>query len=65
MMSHSAFDLIDTYVQLADGPRAVPVQVGEDFWATIDDRPEHRGIVHQPGDALLITRGAGTQHRPV
>jgi hypothetical protein len=25
----------------------------------------HRAIVHVPGDALFITRGAGTEHRPV
>jgi mannose-6-phosphate isomerase-like protein (cupin superfamily) len=130
-MPQPAFDLAATYVRLADGPSAVPVDVGQDFWATIDSRPDllagrlvavfhfgslgswphwevhpagdelvcllsgaidlvleeeggervvplrdraacivprgvwHRGIVHQPGDALFITRGAGTQHRPV
>jgi len=25
----------------------------------------HRAIVHQPGEMLFITRGAGTRHRPV
>ncbi len=25
----------------------------------------HRAVVHVPGDTLHITRGAGTQHRPV
>ncbi|HYM01643.1 MAG TPA: cupin domain-containing protein [Stellaceae bacterium] len=25
----------------------------------------HRAIVRSPGDALFITRGAGTEHRPV
>ena len=25
----------------------------------------HRVVVHEPGDMLFITRGAGTQHRPV
>jgi hypothetical protein len=130
-MPQSAFDLIATYVHLADGPRAVPVEVGEDFWATIGSRADledgrlvavfhfgstgswphwemhpagdevvcllsgaidlvlqaddgerviplrgraacivprgvwHRGITHEPGDALFITRGAGTRHRPV
>jgi mannose-6-phosphate isomerase-like protein (cupin superfamily) len=24
----------------------------------------HRAIVHEPGDALHITRGSGTRHRP-
>ena len=123
-----AFDLATTYVQLDDGPAAVPVEVDDEFWATIDRRPElqggrlvgasqnaedwdiwemhpagdevvcllsgavdvvldepdgervvqlkagqtcivprgvwHRAIVHEPGDALHITRGEGTQHRP-
>ena len=123
-----AFDLATTYVQLDDGPAAVPVEVDDEFWATIDRRPElqggrlvgtfhnaedwdmwemhpagdevvcllsgavdvvldepdgervvqlkagqtcivprgvwHRAIVGEPGDALHITRGEGTQHRP-
>jgi hypothetical protein len=25
----------------------------------------HRAIVHQPGDALFVTPGAGTRTRPV
>ena len=25
----------------------------------------HRAVVREPGDMLFITRGAGTQHRPV
>ncbi|MDP6567373.1 MAG: hypothetical protein QF578_21265 [Alphaproteobacteria bacterium] len=25
----------------------------------------HRAVVHQPGDVLHITRGEGTEHRPV
>jgi mannose-6-phosphate isomerase-like protein (cupin superfamily) len=124
-----AFDLIRTYVQLEDGPGAVPVAVGDDFWEKSDspvaldegrlvcafhntndwptwemhpagdeivyllsgaidlvlqepdgeriialrDRAAcivprgvwHRGIVRMPSDVLHITRGAGTQHRPV
>jgi hypothetical protein len=124
-----AFDLISTYVQLEDGPGAVPVKVGDDFWKksgsrvdlhegrlmcafhSTDDWPTwemqptgeeivyllagaldlvrqepdgeriielrnraacivprgvwHRGIVRMPSDVLHITRGAGTQHRPV
>ena len=38
--SPSTFDLISTYVHLQDGVAAVPVEVGEDFWATIDKRTE-------------------------
>jgi quercetin dioxygenase-like cupin family protein len=124
-----AIDLSTTYVHLEDGPSALPVPVGPDFWETIDRRTElhggrlvmvghnaadwpdwemhpageeivfllsgavdlvldepdgervvalrpgqavlvprgvwHRGIVRTPGDTLHITRGAGTQHRPV
>ena len=127
----SPFDLINTYVHLEDGPAAIPVEVGADFWATIDKRIElhsgrlvtlfhiqntdewvhwemhpagdelvyllagaidlvlqaengeriialraraagiiprgvwHRAIVHTPSDLLFITRGAGTQLRPI
>ena len=125
------FDLDRTYIHLEDGPAAARVEVGDDFWATIDQRTEmndgrmmmafrfnspadwahwemhpagdeivclvsgaldlvlddgaaerivelrngaacvipqgvwHRGIVREPSRALFITRGAGTQHRPV
>jgi mannose-6-phosphate isomerase-like protein (cupin superfamily) len=127
----SLFDLISTYVHLEDGPTAEPVDVNDDFWATIDKRTElhggrlvtlfhiestdewlnwemhpagdevvcllsgaidvvlqddkcqqrlelrdratciiprgvwHRAIVHTPSDLLFITRGAGTQHKPI
>ena len=122
------FDFVDTYVHLEDGPGAVPLEVGDDFWQTIGSRGDlgdgrlvsafrftedwpgwemhpagdeivyllsgsvdlvleegagervvplrgraacivprgvwHRAVVHEPSDALHITRGAGTQHRP-
>jgi mannose-6-phosphate isomerase-like protein (cupin superfamily) len=38
--SAHAFDLSRTYVHLHDGPAAVPVKVGADFWATIDRRTD-------------------------
>lgn len=124
-----AFDLATTYVQLDDGPRALAVEVDDEFWQTIDRRSElqggrlvgrfhnaqdwdiwemhpagdevvcllsgaidvvldepdgervvaletgrtcivprgvwHRAIVREPGDTLHITRGEGTQHRPL
>jgi mannose-6-phosphate isomerase-like protein (cupin superfamily) len=129
--SQSTFDLADTYVHLEDGPGAAPVEVGEDFWATLERRTDlqdgrlvmlfrfrsaadwdhwemhpagdeivcllsgaidlvlqegdqervvalrdrgacivprgvwHRAIIRGPAEALHITRGAGTQHRPV
>jgi mannose-6-phosphate isomerase-like protein (cupin superfamily) len=37
------FDLATTYVQLDDGPQAFAVEVDDEFWATIDRRPELRG----------------------
>jgi mannose-6-phosphate isomerase-like protein (cupin superfamily) len=125
----AGFDLAETYVHLADGPAATPVEGGAAFWKTIEKRTDlhegrlvtafamsgdwphwemhpagdeivyllsgsadlilddgkkqrtvelrgrsgcivprgvwHRAIVYEPGEALFITRGAGTQHRPV
>jgi mannose-6-phosphate isomerase-like protein (cupin superfamily) len=128
-MATGAFDFNDTYVQLEDGPGALPLEVGDDFWNEIGSRTDlhggrliclcdfdadwptwemhpagdeivyllcgaidlvldekggkrtvelrgraacivpqgvwHRAIVHAPSSVLHITRGAGTQHRPV
>ncbi len=36
----SAFDLTSTYIQLRDGPDAIPVPVGKDFRAGIAERTE-------------------------
>jgi len=121
------FDLATTYLALADGPDARRVEVGPDFWQTIDQRDDlaerlvaifaydadwnswevhpdgdeivvllagavdlvldlpggertvelrdrsaavvPRGVWHtanvlRPSEALHITRGAGTTHRP-
>jgi mannose-6-phosphate isomerase-like protein (cupin superfamily) len=49
-----AFDLDSTYVQLRDGPGAVLVPVGSDFWERIGERTElHEGRLlmgtHQTG----------------
>ena len=38
-----AFDLATTYVQLDDGPRALAVEVDDEFWQTIDRRSELQG----------------------
>ena len=38
------FDLATTYVQLDDGPRAFAVEVDDEFWHTIDRRPELQGV---------------------
>jgi mannose-6-phosphate isomerase-like protein (cupin superfamily) len=121
------FDLATTYLSLADGPEAKRIEVGHDFWQTIDQRDDlaerlvaifaygadwtswemhpdgdeivvllsgavdlvldepggqrtvelrdrsaavvPRGVWHTanvfgPSEALHITRGAGTAHRP-
>ena len=121
------FDLATTYLSLADGPEAKRIEVGPDFWETIDARTDlgarlvgifpydadwtswevhpdgdeivvllsgavdlvldepgghrivelrdrgaavvPRGVWHTanvfgPSEALHITRGAGTTHRP-
>ena len=36
----SAFDPIDTYVHLTDGPEARPIEVASDFWAKIHERED-------------------------
>ena len=125
--TEKGLDLRTTFLSLADGPDAVPLEVGPDFWETINERddlaerlvgvfaydsdwdswevhPEgdeivmllsgaadlvldepggeriielrdrataivprgvwHTLTVHEPGEALHITRGEATQHRP-
>lgn len=53
---------MDLVLDEPGGPRTVALRPGQ---AVIVPRGIwHRGTVHQPGDALFITRGAGTQHRP-
>jgi mannose-6-phosphate isomerase-like protein (cupin superfamily) len=42
-MKAGAFDFIDTYVQLEDGPGALPLEVGDDFWSKIESRPDLHG----------------------
>ena len=52
---------IDLVLDEPGGERIVALDAGK---AVIVPRGIwHRGIVRQPGDALFITRGAGTQHR--
>jgi mannose-6-phosphate isomerase-like protein (cupin superfamily) len=40
---NDVFDLTTTFVQLDDGPAASPVEVDDEFWETIDQRPELHG----------------------
>ena len=125
----SAFDPLETFVQLADGPDALSLPVTPDFWQTLETRTdlhggrlvsayrftedwtswerhpagdelviqisgaidfvleqpdgEHtvplrgraavvvpRGVWHtarvlEPSEAIFVTRGAGTEHRPI
>jgi quercetin dioxygenase-like cupin family protein len=53
----SAFDLKRTYVHLADGPAAVAVPVGPDFWETIGERADLQS-------GRLVTRFAQTADWP-
>jgi mannose-6-phosphate isomerase-like protein (cupin superfamily) len=48
-----------------DTPPARSVSVGADQAILVPAGVWHRAIVHEPGKALCITRGAGTEHRPV
>jgi hypothetical protein len=50
-------------LEMPEGKRVVELQPGR---ACVVPRGVwHRGLVRAPGEALFITRGKGTQHRPV
>jgi mannose-6-phosphate isomerase-like protein (cupin superfamily) len=54
---------VDLVLEEPDGERVLALRPGQ---AVIVPRGVwHRGIVHAPGDTLHITRGEGTQNRPV
>jgi len=55
-----ALDLV-----LDDGTAQRTVALRDDATFVIPRGAWHRGIVHRPSRALFITRGAGTQHRPL
>lgn len=60
------FDLAATYVQLDDGPAALTVDVDDDFWETIDRRPDLRGgrlVALEAGQTCIVPRGVW--HRAV
>ena len=38
-----SFDIQNTYVHLTDGPVARPVEVGADFWQTLDQNEDLAG----------------------
>ena len=54
---------IDLVLEGADGEHAVPLGAGEAF--IVPRGTWHRAVVHEPGQIMFITRGAGTRHRPV
>ncbi|HLN06819.1 MAG TPA: cupin domain-containing protein [Acidimicrobiales bacterium] len=52
---------VDVIQELPDGPRTVELRPGQ---AMINPRGVwHTTTVHEPGDALFITAGAGTEHK--
>ncbi len=60
----SGFDPIRTYVHLSDGPEATLVELRGRCACVVPRGVWHRGIVRSPSDALSITRGKDTEHRP-
>ena len=50
---------------LQDGTREWTVALRARASVIVPQGVWHRAIVHEPSDFLFITRGAGTQHRPV
>ena len=40
MSGSKAFDLVDTYLHIEDGPKAVQLPVGDDFWQTLPTRTD-------------------------
>lgn len=67
--TEKGIDLKTTYLSLADGPDVVPLEVGPDFWATIDaredlaerlvaefsfDRDWDSWEVHPAGDEIVV-----------
>ena len=50
---------------LQDGSRELTVALRARASVIVPQGVWHRAIVHEPSDLLFITRGAGTQHRPV
>src|SRR4051794_2624615 len=54
---------IDLVLEEGESRSTVALQPGRAF--VIPRGIWHRGIVRVPGQALFVTRGAGTEHRPV
>ena len=71
-----AHRLGDHYAQLCDDGSVMPVAVGPEFWqsqigalppgefAVVPKGIWHTADVIEPGEALFVTAGEGTSHRP-
>jgi len=53
----------DLVLETPKGEQTVPLQAGQAF--IIPQGYWHTARIHAPGDLLVITRGAGTQNRPL
>jgi mannose-6-phosphate isomerase-like protein (cupin superfamily) len=60
VMLSGAYDII---LQEEDGERTVRVSAGQAF--LIPKNVWHRGVVREQGDALFVTEGEGTEHKPI
>lgn len=54
---------VDLILEEEGGERRVELRGREAY--VIPQGRWHRAVVHRPGDALFVTRGAGTQHRAI
>ncbi len=54
---------MDIILDEPEGERVVRVGKGQAY--LIPKGIWHRGIVREPGDALFVTEGEGTEHRPI
>lgn len=54
---------MDIILEEPEGERTVRVSAGQAF--LIPTNIWHRGVVVKPGDALFVTEGEGTDHRPI
>lgn len=54
---------MDVILDEAGGPRTVRLETGQAM--LVPKNVWHRGIVIEPGEALFVTEGEGTDHRPI
>lgn len=53
---------VDLVLELPEGEKVVSLLPHETV--IVPRNVWHRAVVHEPGDALFITRGAATEHKP-